>query len=400
MKEGILKVADLPGLLGPCVLLRCSGKKAVQKGWNQLTIEEMTPAYLSRLKGNVGVLLGEPSGGLCTIDIDSDESVDAFLALNPLLQNTLRTRGRRGCNLWVRINGPFPKLIKPTLNGQHWGEWRSNGGYTIIRGTHPDTDKPYTVQHHAKPIVLRFEQITWPEGINVPASPSGVESKTPLCPLHSSESSSISPLSAESASSALSTSGLIARVAGDLARAKAGSNDPLDKLFSRFIAAKYRPSRGTRNAYLVGAVTFLYHCVSEEAVFKLCTRFYDENRHHFTDSPEQHQRELAALVTGVKETYLSTLNPIERGLHDTLGAHDARMQDAFRILRDLGKKSPDGSFFMAYGELATRLLMRSGDTAYRIMLQFEQWGIVEMVEKGLQRAPGVKVKATVWRYLL
>jgi len=39
--------------------------------------------YLSQLTGNIGVLLGEASGNLCSIDVDSDEGFTAFLTLNP-----------------------------------------------------------------------------------------------------------------------------------------------------------------------------------------------------------------------------------------------------------------------------------------------------------------------------
>lgn len=42
--------------------------------WQNLTIEEMNNAeHVGLLKrGNLGVLLGKPSGGLCAIDIDDD----------------------------------------------------------------------------------------------------------------------------------------------------------------------------------------------------------------------------------------------------------------------------------------------------------------------------------------
>ena len=48
---------------------------------------------------NVAVYLGKASGGLCAIDFDRDEDVEAFLAVNPGLANTTRSRGSRGAML-------------------------------------------------------------------------------------------------------------------------------------------------------------------------------------------------------------------------------------------------------------------------------------------------------------
>ena len=77
--------------------------KAMSMG--NLTLRDMQDReYLAELNhgGNVGVLLGN---GRITIDLDQNTAVEAFLNLNPKLQNTLRTRRVRGCNLWVRIKG-------------------------------------------------------------------------------------------------------------------------------------------------------------------------------------------------------------------------------------------------------------------------------------------------------
>src|ERR1043166_2624701 len=45
---------------------------------------------------NVAVYLGKASGGLCAIDFDRDEDLTAFLAVNPKLTDTTRSRGSRG----------------------------------------------------------------------------------------------------------------------------------------------------------------------------------------------------------------------------------------------------------------------------------------------------------------
>ena len=57
------------------------GKKGpTNKGWQKTTIKAMAdPGYLNRLRiGNIGVLLGTPSSGLCSIDIDDDNEIGRF----------------------------------------------------------------------------------------------------------------------------------------------------------------------------------------------------------------------------------------------------------------------------------------------------------------------------------
>ena len=75
-------------------------KRPTWRRWQKTRIDSMSDErYVKNLAKdrNVAVLTGEPSGGLCSIDIDDDEAVEPFLALNPQLRETLRSRGRRGC---------------------------------------------------------------------------------------------------------------------------------------------------------------------------------------------------------------------------------------------------------------------------------------------------------------
>jgi phage/plasmid-associated DNA primase len=138
--------------------------------WQNVTLASMSdPAYLAQLEaGNIGVLLGSPSGGLCAIDIDDDAEVEPFLALNPQLRQTLRTRGARGAQIWMRIAGTFPKLTKlKDEDGGEWGEWRADGGQSVIHGEHP-SGVDYTIVENTSPITLHFEDIKWPENLELP----------------------------------------------------------------------------------------------------------------------------------------------------------------------------------------------------------------------------------------
>ncbi len=166
-------VAELRELLGQDVVLLPipTGKKGPQlSGWQNTTLDRMNdPAYVAQLRaGNIGVLLGAASGGLCAIDIDDDDEVQPFLALNPRLTSTLRTTGARGAQVWVRLIGEYPKLTKlKTTDGGGWGEWRCDGGQSVIHGVHPD-GMNYQRVVPVRPVEIAFGDIHWPEHLKLP----------------------------------------------------------------------------------------------------------------------------------------------------------------------------------------------------------------------------------------
>jgi hypothetical protein len=165
-------VEQISNLLGPCVLLPIpkGTKGPVIKGWQKLTRADMTPQFLSGFNGaNIGVLLGKLSDGLCTIDADSDDRLAQILEINPALADTLQSRGQRGGNLWIRVRGDFPLSCKlKTIAGQDWGEWRADGNQTVIHGQHPSGCEYST--NGKKPIEIAFEEIRWPDDLELPWS--------------------------------------------------------------------------------------------------------------------------------------------------------------------------------------------------------------------------------------
>jgi hypothetical protein len=111
--------------LGPCVLLSIpAGEKGPRlQGWQNLTRSAMTPKYVAGLNhgNNIGVLLGKASEGLCTIDVDDDVQLEAFLELNPDLRESLVSQGARGGNVWIRVKNDYPPSGKLSLDGKPWG---------------------------------------------------------------------------------------------------------------------------------------------------------------------------------------------------------------------------------------------------------------------------------------
>ena len=177
--------------LGPAVLLPIPAGAKCPKiaGWERISLIGMQGSqYRADLERapNIGVLLGSPSGGLCTVDVDGDEALEEFITLNPKLSESLRTQRARGGNVWVRIRGDFPKLYKLHYkddlrdekgNPQSWGEWRANGGQTVIYGSAQDLSKgetepiPYRFVVDGPPVEIAFEEIVWPDNLRLPWLP-------------------------------------------------------------------------------------------------------------------------------------------------------------------------------------------------------------------------------------
>lgn len=168
-----MNVGELRDLLGHDVLLLPwpKGCKGTKRKWGHLTIASMTPAYLKKLEGgNIGVALGERSGNLVALDVDTDELIQPFLTANSFLKDTLQTHGARGQVFWFRIAGEYPRTTKKlkTQSGQDCGEWRAGkNSQSIIQGIHPNGNA-YEVVKMVKPLTVNFASIVWPVEISNP----------------------------------------------------------------------------------------------------------------------------------------------------------------------------------------------------------------------------------------
>jgi phage/plasmid-associated DNA primase len=124
-------------------------------------------AYRAVLNGsetNIAVYLGKASGGLCAIDFDRDEDMTAFLAVNPKLAATTRSRGSRGGMVWLRVQGEFPESCNPEHKRF---EWRADRRLSTIYGRHPN-GMDYTLTVDAPPVALTFAEIVWPDDWELP----------------------------------------------------------------------------------------------------------------------------------------------------------------------------------------------------------------------------------------
>ena len=107
------RVADLERLTGPNTFWvpQKPGTKVPACSYVRRSFEDTKcAAYRALLEEcNLAVYLGAASAGLCAIDFDVEADAAAWDAVNPKLAGTLRSKGARGCQVWVRIRGKIEK---------------------------------------------------------------------------------------------------------------------------------------------------------------------------------------------------------------------------------------------------------------------------------------------------
>lgn len=398
-KETLAKVESILGNDVVLLPIKKGTKRPTRKAWTRLSVADTRKKqYLTSLgtAPAVGVALGKQSGGLCSIDFDDDTAIGPFLSLNPLLQSTLRTIGKRGCNLWLRVRGQYPRTYKLRTDGGSVGEWRADGGQTIIAGEHPDGGL-YRFLVEAPPVEVEFAALRWGE-LRTPSSESSVSSA-------SSESSVSSDSSVYGADAALPQQGGNHDSSGVLRlRMKREATrtleiDPnLRKLYARYVERKFLPRAGERNAALVAMLPFLFNAVSRAQAGRLALLYYQLHADIFHDEEQQHRQEVEAHLTAVESRWAAELTEDERA---ALAEMDPEMREGWRLCRDLAMRDgANGQFFMSCNDLASRVRI-TPPKAFAILHGLCGLGVLALEEPGTRYTKGMTGprRASVWRYL-
>ena len=361
-------------------------------------------AHLSRLNRatNIGVVLGRVSGGLCSIDIDDDKLVEPFLKKNPALRDTLRTKGQRGCNLWIRIEGEYPRTHHIKQDGATIGEFRANGSYTIISGTHPDGCQ-YEFVKEVRPREITYKSLVWPDSANTHhPTTSSVTLNSEICNLNSVVFTLYNNNTDTSSDDTPGTKSVLASIASrKVATASFERTYPaLAELYSDFIENRFRAVAGGRNSFLTEAIPFLYRAVSPAFVLPLVEHFYSCNQSLFKDPLSNHMQEAEAVMEGVNATYVNDLGDGEREIYTAL---NEREQNLFRLCRDLAltneEKGQGRTFFAPMDKFGWRLGLK-GMQVGRDLKTMEGYGIIRCVEKGKPWAKGRKALAGTYAWAL
>ncbi len=132
-------------------------KNPGKDGWDECRDD------LKLARSNIAVLLGHKHRNLCSLDFDDDLAAEEFLRINPNVGKSLRSQARRGCNIWIRLLGQFPKTKHLKHRGETVGEFRSDGGYTVIQGKHPE-GVDYKILVNEPVVSVSLSDLKWLDG--------------------------------------------------------------------------------------------------------------------------------------------------------------------------------------------------------------------------------------------
>lgn len=135
-----------------------AGTKGIfTKGWEKwrLGFEDL-PQHFNGASGagNIGIMLGEPSGGLVDVDLDCPEAIElADEFLPPTSVVTGRPSAPRS-HRWYLAPGLKTKQYRDPVTKEMMLELRSTGGQTLVGPSiHPDSGEPYDHLDGIPPIV-------------------------------------------------------------------------------------------------------------------------------------------------------------------------------------------------------------------------------------------------------
>jgi len=387
INNNVQELYDLLGAETVLLPIKLREKAPNIKEWTKLEFGETQNIYYQKrlLTGNIGVALGEASNNLCSIDCDTDEVLEGFLSLNPDAANTLISKGKRGENVWFRFAADsYPPR---TLRVPDVGEFRSNGGQTVIRGQHPYGMAYKLIQRH-KVININFKCLKWPKAFldndnflkNIQqysplytSAGSQAESKT----IPQSISLSISHKKQEKLQK-------LAAIAVNETKISSFMKDKpelLKKHYQRYIADNFVAVEGSRNAAIVHLAPILASAVHEEVALKLLMAFYVINKDLFNDSAEIHEQESIRALENCEKRFFEGLTDYNKQFYVTLNEFE---KSTFRILFDLARASDGKPFPLSANELAERLGLPSCNQGGRILKKFEKLEVIKINKKGAQ----------------
>jgi P4 family phage/plasmid primase-like protien len=117
-------------------------KKPAIRGWNALRLsEDDLPVHFDGTC-NIGLLLGEPSGGLVDVDLDCDEAVDLAGQYLPATPAISGRPSRPGSHRWYICQGAATVQHRDPRTGTMIAELRSTGAQTVVGPSlHPDGER-------------------------------------------------------------------------------------------------------------------------------------------------------------------------------------------------------------------------------------------------------------------
>ena len=129
-------------------------KAPVISGWQNLRLEgPEIPNYFDGGPLNVGVLNGDPSGGLVDIDLDAPEAILIAPHLLPASSSVFGRDSKRRSH-WLFVADPLEATVQYEDSGDMLLEYRSTGSQTIHPGSVHPSGEPITWDQDGEPACL------------------------------------------------------------------------------------------------------------------------------------------------------------------------------------------------------------------------------------------------------
>ncbi len=139
--------------------LQPRSKRPTLEGWPEVRVVESDIDKMFPAGSNVGLLVGEPSGGLLDVDLDSPQAIRAASILLPKTEMISGRNSAPTSHWWYRVDTPpekaSGKFLDPSERDERKSlllELRSTGGQTVVPPSiypaDPEKDHP-----HAEPCV-------------------------------------------------------------------------------------------------------------------------------------------------------------------------------------------------------------------------------------------------------
>lgn len=111
--------------------------------WQELRLNlDNLPRYFTGEPQNIGIILGEPSGGLIDIDLDAPEAIKLAKAFLPPTEWVFGRSSKRRSH-WIYITNPIPETMQfATSEGAMLVELRSTGAQTIFPPSVHESGEP------------------------------------------------------------------------------------------------------------------------------------------------------------------------------------------------------------------------------------------------------------------
>jgi hypothetical protein len=142
-------------------------KRPIIAEWEKLRLKPIDlPDHFNGKPMNVGVHLGEPSGGLVDVDLDCREAITLARLLLPPTGSIFGRRGNPGSH-WLYVAPGVPQTcqysdVADHPDGQRLIELRSKGGQTVFPGsTHKETGESIVWECDQEPAIVDADELQY-----------------------------------------------------------------------------------------------------------------------------------------------------------------------------------------------------------------------------------------------